>query len=502
MKKKENQKIIYAYIPIGINNLEEMLSGTGLSFDRMKLLFHQLFLSRLRYAHNKTQRSNWLYTEGWVPIDSRILKMLLTQHYVRYLNWAEENNLIERRRDEITNGVKYVAGSYSQLIRIPKWLLHKSGTLRHFRKEQIIEYKAIKAVSIVRAEYKNRHEASKWYYLINNTHHAIMEMNRLVRFRLDEAEYFLNKKYNQAKTEGSKRLMQDYLQIIEAINDGSLDYFSVDAFGNRLHTPITGLYGELRPYMYFKNNPDEQLVHIDIRNSQIYLVSCIVSNPAVVEKVLPEFSLCRELLETYKNHDDVSSFYQDCCNGIIYESLAKGIIETTTDAELNNEEHETIRNKAKTKLISFLYSKLNSGNSNDEFKSLFQGRYPNVINAIGHIKSLGEKYFPFMKEFYTDKRTGKYVGDGAAHKNLSRMMQLMESRIILGMVSPSLIQSGLVPFVTIHDAFIVPLRNAQQVQTVIQETFRNIGLTPPRLKVIVLGKRSNTVSEINTTQIQ
>lgn len=500
--KTENRKIIYAYVPIGIGDLQEMLAGTGLSVERIWLLFHQLFLSRLRFAHNKSQRGTWLYKEGWVPVDSRILKILLTKIYIRYLEWAEENNLIQRRRDVITNRIKYVAGSHSQMIRISPALLHKSGTLRHFVKQPITEYKAIKAINNVKEEYRNRHEASKWYHLVNNTHHAIMDMNRLIRFRIDEAELFLNKKYCQAKTQSSRRLLQDYLQIIEAMNDGSLDYFSVDAFGNRLHTPITGLYGELRSFMYFENNPDEPLVHIDIRNSQVYLVSCIIANPAVIDKVLPEFSLCKEALETYKNHDDVSVFYNNCYNGIIYESLAKEITETETDAQLNLEQFEAIRNKAKTKLISFLYSKLNSEKSVDDFKSLFQSRYPNVISAIGHIKSLGEKYFPFMREFYTDRRTGKYVGDIATHKNLSRMMQLMESRIILGMVSTSLIQTGIVPFVTIHDAFIVPLHNSLQVQTVIQEAFRNIGLTPPKLKVTVLGKRSNKEPEINTTQIQ
>lgn len=250
------------------------------------------------------------------------------------------------------------------------------------------------------------------------------------------------------------------LLTLDSINDGHLDYFSVDPFGNRLHTPLTGLYSRARKFMYFENCPDEPLVHMSIKNSQVYLVSCIIAHPSVIDIILPEFTSCRSQLEEFMNAEDVIAFYNDCCEGKIYESLARTISGPQSNPNQNDNSFlETMRKRAKKQLISYLYSKLKLADdkTNSNSKMFLELTYPNVDKAIKCIKSMGEKDFPFMREFYTDSRTGKYVGDNATHKNLSRMMQLMESRIILGMVSSSLLQNGCTSFITIHDAFIVPL---------------------------------------------
>lgn len=123
--KNNKQRIIYGYLPIGIaiQDLQQKIIGTGLSFDKIVLLFHQLYISRIRSANNSTLRRSSLHSDGWVSVDSRILKKLLTKGYSKYLNWAEENNLILRRRDEVTGGIKYTGGKHSQLIKIPQSLL-------------------------------------------------------------------------------------------------------------------------------------------------------------------------------------------------------------------------------------------------------------------------------------------------------------------------------------------------------------------------------------------
>ncbi|TAH42099.1 MAG: hypothetical protein EYC69_06555 [Bacteroidetes bacterium] len=319
---KDDNKTVYAYVPIGIElDLEEMLVGTGLCPDRLKLLFHQLFLSRIQLANNKNSQS-YLYDEGWVAIDSRILKKLLTKNYCRYLDWAEEHSLIERRRDNMTGGIRFTAGAYSQQMRIPNKLLHKHGSLKHFTKTPITKHKALKAVQSVKDEYKKRRESSKWYHLVTDTHRTIINMSNLMRFRMSEAENYLK---DEIKLEGNperKARLHNYIHILDAINDGHLDYFTVDTFGNRLHTPITGLYSKLRNFMYFEGHENEQLVHLDIRNSQVYLLSSIMAHPEVIETILPEFSLCKELLVANAKQDDVTAFYKKCCDGDIYEFMS------------------------------------------------------------------------------------------------------------------------------------------------------------------------------------
>jgi len=487
MTKTNFNKPIYAYVPILIGDLNQMLSGVPLSADKMRLLFHNLHLSALRQASRDDKRGRWLLQQGWVSIDSKILKRILTSRYTKYLDWAEAQGFIERRRNEETGRTKYTAGKYCQLIRISNDLLHKQGTLRHFRREAITEKKALTAVSRLRQYYKERREASGWYQLVNATHIRIIEMTQTLKFHMDDAEKFLTKKYNNAKTPIKKTIARYYLHILEAINDSELDYFTVDKYGHRLHSPITGLYSPLRAFIYFDSMPEEPLSYIDLSNSQIYLLSCILAHPDLVTKLLPEFTACIPILEKYSSSADVIDFYGKCCDGIIYNNFTTAY---TKQKPISAEQQSKLRDKVKKRLISFLYSNpknikssaQNSGQPND-FKNFFLQHYPNVYRGISELKAMGVKEFPCMEDFYRAKN--KKQGENADFINTSRMGQLLESRVILGLISPELIQRGVL-FTTVHDAFITPKRHAMEIKEIIKEKFCGLGLTPPQIKITEL----------------
>lgn len=465
---------LYGYVPINMGSFDQILTGTDLSPDRMRLLLSHLLITHLRHTNNRAGRGGFLRVEGWVAVDAITLKKLLTRQYTQYLDWAEQAGVIERRRDRITGNIKYVAGELSQMMRIAPGLLSAEGTLRYWRREPITEYKAIKALNALREQQCLKRESSRWYHLVSSTHLTLMEMNRSICFRIPEAEKYLSKRYRQARTEDTKRKMQSHLLTLEAINEGCMDYFKVDLFGNRLHTAITGLYSKLRRFMYFESIPDEPLIYIDIRSSQLYIASCLLAHPEIIEKILPEFSCCIRELSKYKNFIDVQDFYDKCCNGIIYESFVM------TQSGTVSKEYERMRESAKKKTIRHLFS------DPDEMISFFKEEYPNVDKAFSFIKTLGEKEFPFMHEFYTDKKTGKYIGDAASRKNLSRMTQLFESRIMLGKIAPVLKKQGLVPFTMIHDAIIIPQRDADRAEEIMREEFAKLGLTPPKFKKDIL----------------
>jgi len=487
MTKTTLNKTIYAYVPISMGDLNQLLSGTGLSPDRARLLFHNLHLSALRQASRDDKRGRWLLQQGWVSIDSKILKRILTSNYVKYLDWAEAQGFIERRRNEETGRAKYTAGKYCQVIKIASDLLHKDGTLRHFRKEAITEKKALAAISRLRQYYKERREASGWYHLVNPTHIKIVAMTQTLKFRMDDAEKFLTKKYNYAKTTIRKNLLQYYLHIIEAIDNNTLDYFTVDRFGNRLHTPITGLYSPLRSYIYFESMPDEPISYVDIGSSQVYLLSSILARPDLVTKLLPEFAACIPALEKYSHSPDVLDFHSKCCEGIIYEHFAGAY---NKQKPIGAEQQRKMRDKVKKRLISFLYSNPKNAKSSvqnsrrlSEFKDFFLQHYPNVYRGINELKAMGVKEFPFMEDFY--KAKNKKYGDHAGYINPSRVGQLLESLIILGLISPELIQRGIL-FTTVHDAFITPKCYAEKIKETINEKFCGLGLTPPKIKITEL----------------
>jgi hypothetical protein len=472
--KSQTDKV-YAYVPISLGNLTDMLNGTSLCPERMHLFFHQLFISRLKQADSGS--GTWLFEQNWVAIDSRILKAVLTDHYIKYINYAEAEGLIQRRRDGLTHGIKYFAGKDCQLMKINPALLHKPGTIRHFRKEPITKLKPLKAVGNAKNLYQKKRVKSDWYSLVNATHLKIVEMTRLIRFDLLAADSFLTKKYSRARTEKRKKRIINYLHSIEAINDGSFEYYKVDTYGNRLHTQITGLYSPLRNYIYFENMPEEPLVQIDVRNCQIYLVSCMIVHPEVINKLLPEFITCIPILAKYQYCPDVEVFYKKCCDGIIYDDIAGALhpIKDSTSKQL-----EANRNKVKKGILAFLYSNPNNKTEDSrpsELSIYFQNTYPNVLNAVSEIKSLD--ILPFMTDFYVDKK-GKYAN--ASYKNISRMCQLFESRMILGRIAPSLIQCHLSPFTTIHDALLLLKTHEGIAVEIIETEFRNLGVNPPILK--------------------
>jgi hypothetical protein len=483
-KKSPKNKVesLKAYVPIGLPNREVLLQS-GLNPERIYLLFHQLFLSRLGQIIG-TPKHQWMREQGYVPIDSQLLKKILTRNYIKYVNYAEDQGWIIRRRDTISGGIKYRAGEHCQLMGISHLLLLKEGTIRHFRKEIITDYKSVKAVLSVRESYKKNRFKSNWHFLVNKTHLEIVAMSQMIKFSMDLAETFIEKKYKNAKSHKTKELTQSYVQVMEAINDGNVDFYKVDIYGNRLHTSLTGIYAPLREFIYFENDPRATLVQIDLRNSQVYLVACMLAHPDIVASLLPEFSCVTMIANKYRSHDDVIDFYKECHQGNIYESIATTF---PTEKELSHKEFERLRNRTKKATIAHLYSNPKMARTDSKPNAIishFESHYPNVLRAILEIKSLDENAIPFNKYLYVDK-TGKYFD--ASYKNISRMAQLLESRILLGLVAPALIEQGLTPFTTIHDSFIIPKGHALKTMELIEHTFKELGLVPPSLKTTYLN---------------
>lgn len=477
-------KPVYAYVPIALTDLRGKLKGANLSEERLYLLLHQCFLSRLRKPNKKwSKKKRKLFEDGYVSLDSRILKKLLTKYYTKYLDFAEDNSVINRYRNEDTGNIIYYNGNVTQRLRINPELLHQNGTIRHFKKVLITGHKPLKVISNVRALYKERNEAGEWFKFATETHEGISRNTRFVRFRIAEAEDFLNKKFRAAKSIATKQRLQAHLQTIEAINDGHIDYFKVDAFGNRFHSPITNLPSGLRKFMYFENFPDMPLVHIDLANSQVFLVAIILSKPAIIKQLLPEFESCIIQIDEFSTRPDVINFCQRCCDGTIYEYFIDALKPSDIAGIITPEKFKKLRGKAKNMCISYMFSPVAmdaEATLPTVFGSFFKEYFPSVDSAIKIIKTLGENDFPDMREFYTDRK-GKHVGEAARHKNLSRMAQLIEARLIMGRISPLLLEKQ-VCFTTVHDSFITTADRLAEVTYTINQAFLALEVQPPKLK--------------------
>ena len=488
-RPKNTFKPIKAYVPINIGNIDELVIGTNLSADRIRAIYHQLFLKRLIDSSNSKLILSAKYINGWVSIHSGILKKIGTNRYLEYLQFLENKGLLLIRRDEITGGKKYTKGLESAQFKIPNALLKSSG-IKHFRKEIISEHTVLKSVEFLKESYRK----SVKNLSLNPVHFQLKNMLSLIKFDTVGAEKFLNQIKNKEivlkEKEEKQRSYSDILLLMDAINEGQYERITVDKFGERFHTPFTNLWKELRKFISFENNSSE-LISIDISNSQPYF-SSIAIDSKLIDTILLEFNGIVPELKNIDMKQDFKLFSELCANGQIYEYWMdkRGL-----------GKNEESRKQAKEELFMIMYDKpkkiINTKNSKRkeyyEKLKLFETTFPSVYMAFNKIKSLDEKTLPFITETFVNEY-GMFEGKKSYYKSLSSMMQRMESRIIIQRISPKLIEAGLTPFITIHDSFIMPIEFVEKAKQIINNEFELLGVKAPNFKNEELKKSKDFTS--------
>lgn len=463
-----------AYIPVLFPILDELVKGTRLSADRIRCFIHQLFMQRLKDSTHDSVRKTDKYQDGWVSLSSVLLIQLVGHNYKRYIDFLEQNGLLLVRRDPDTGNLKYARNSTSAQYKIPEKYLYKIDSIRHYRKEYITDHSTLKAIKKVKESFRTQNLSPK-QVPAEHIHDRLFSMVNQIRFDTDKAEIFLNKvskgEIKVRKTaSGMERNYGDMLLLLDAVNEGSISRFFVDKYGNRMHTVASNLWKELRPFMYFKGLENKQLIVLDFANSQPFF-SSIAINAKLIEEVLPEFAVCVPMVEPFIKRPDFKRFADLCAKGKIYEHWQS--IRKLED-----------RNAAKDEIFKIMFGTNRVWKGSP--KAIFKQYFPSVYQCFFTIKSLSERELPFIKDlFLTPARV--FEGKKAYHKNLSCMMQRMESRIVLARIAPKLIAEGLVPFITVHDSFILAAEHEQKARAIINAEFILLGITPPTIKTELLS---------------
>lgn len=441
------------YIPINFPDIDLLVQGTNLKADKIRVLLHQLFLSRLKQTgykpKGKKRNKSWYYNKGFVPLKAVILADLLTKKYTHYLSFLEDKGLISCLGSASSKRA-YTAGKMSIHYKIPDEYFHNPSTVRHFRKETIKDACTIKAVNRVNGRHeKNNHRG----VALESVHQALIVMEKTIRFDITKVETWM-----QSQT---KVIDPMQLELMEAIKNG---YFSssIDVFGERLHTPLKRISRDLRKFMYFKGHENCELASIDICNSQLYF-STLLAHPEIVKRFLPEFHPVIDIFKEYASEEDFLFYTKKCQDGKIYK-FWKTVRKKKT------------RELAKKELIKVLFC---SNTSKQRGVKKFARFFPSVYACFRKIKSLNEDQLPFIKETYLD--CGVYEPD-RYHCNLSCATQRLESRIFLTQIAAACIDKNTGPFVTIHDSIICLKEKRALVEQIIRDEFRKLSLIAPALK--------------------
>ncbi|HKC69034.1 MAG TPA: hypothetical protein VKG26_12440 [Bacteroidia bacterium] len=463
------------YIPINFPNIDELVRGTKLKPDKVRVLLHQMYLSRLSQSgytgKQKNNILNYIFNEGYVSLHCSVLRSLLTSYYKNYMDFLIEKKLL-RTRESSSSNKAYTTNFASIHYKLAPELFHVKEAFRHFRKETITDKCTIKAIKKTSDDFKLHGSRNAKSIQMESIHGALYSMEQSIRFNIQSAEGWIKNhlatlSYDNAYSEEQMEKLSDnminQLELINSINEGVSFSCKIDQFGERLYTPLKRVARYMRQFMYFENNPETELACLDISNSQLYFSTLLV-NKDIIETIIPEFLPITKITEKYGSQLDFKRYTEACINGTIYDEWIR--IANHTD-----------RNAAKKELIQILFCK---NNAKMPSIKIFRNSFPSVAKFFREIKALKEDTLPFITKTYLDKK-GSFKPD-SYHCNLSCATQRLESRIFIKRIGQSLLDKGIEPFFTIHDSVYYPKHLTEKVQKIIEDEFHLLGLAYPKLK--------------------
>jgi hypothetical protein len=478
MSKKSDSNNLLALVPKNAPDLDALTNGDVKLSDSIRLIFHYLFMLKLSIWRCSPDDRPLYYKWGWIPLNIKTLRNITFKNRTsQTLEYMVKNNLLEVKTHSGGNK-SYLIGKISTLYRIPGNLYEKKEIGFLYRKEKVTTKLLVKKV----LEYKEQLKTEKitaQFKIYQPEYATLIKMvEQFQPICTDVKQLLLDGEINTQDN-------CDELQMLLDTFNSDQDRCTTCEFGSRFFSPFTNLKSSYRSLFRFKKFQDVEHISIDVANSQWFFLAILISKPILIKRYLKEFKIITPLLDGCHEAHDVQKFIQ-LTGGGWYEYWA----EKRWPEEFLLDP-VGVRSKAKSELSYILFGKVKTYPSTPNYealveaKVLFQKLFPRVWKVIVAIKELGKEQLPFMNQFYYDKKTGKYRGNALSHKNMSALLQRLESRILIGTISSRLIKKK-IPFITIHDSIITPSIFEGIVDTEIEVFFKWYKLPAPKLKTDIL----------------
>lgn len=476
MSQKSNSKYLLALVPKNAPNLDEITNGDAKLSDCIRLVYHYLFMLKLAIWKKDLEDRPNFYNQGWIPLNVLTIRNIIYQDKaIKILKYMVDKGLLEKYSPPA--GQKfYIVGKLSGMYRIPGNMYQKKERGFLYRKEQVTTKTLVNKVLKFKEQMKTEKIVAEFKLYQPEYASLIKMVEQFKPIITDVKQLLLSKEVSDQDNYGE---LQMFLDTFETDQNRCM---TCD-FGNRFHSPFTNLKSEYRSLFRFDEYMNDKHISIDVTCSQWYFLGILLSKPdQFIKRYLPEFKIAIPLFAHCSGADDVQKFLQFTSTGGFYEHWAeKRWPVESLSCPL------TTRDKAKSELSYILFGKVHTHHSTPNYatlvdaKELFQKLFPTVWNVIVGIKELGKDELPFMDLFYYDKKTGKYMGNKLSHKNMSALLQRLESRILIGTISSRLIKKKVV-FVTIHDSFLAPSKFEKIIKNEIELFFKWYKLPHPKLK--------------------
>ena len=202
--------------------------------------------------------------------------------------------------------------------------------------------------------------------------------------------------------------------------------YSRDSTSGRFHTNVTNMDKHLREYLRCNGEP---LVNIDIKNSQPYLSTIILTNPGKVSWMTknPAFAL---LLQTLKvsTYQDVKDFINYAISGQLYEYLMREFAKEGLLLSRNETKKQVLR-------IFFARNRMPKDEINRRARLIFIDRFPTVHRIFSKVRG--------------SERGDKFTN----YKRFAILLQSIESYLMLDVILKRIYKElpGTIA-ITIHDS--------------------------------------------------
>ncbi|MCJ7449520.1 MAG: hypothetical protein MUO72_17730 [Bacteroidales bacterium] len=243
-------------------------------------------------------------------------------------------------------------------------------------------------------------------------------------------------------------------------------FYKIDNTSKRFHSNVTNLDKNLRPYLRVNG---ERLVNADIKNSQPYLSTIILTNPSKISW-LTENTAFAMLLQNLKvsPNQDVKNYISFVISGQLYEYLM---------TEFNLSRYETKRHVLR---ILFASNRMPKEEINRRCRQIFIRNFPTVHRIFSKVRGheRGDKFANF--------------------KRFSILLQRIESYLMLHVILKRIYKElPKVIAITIHDSVMTGIltNDVEAVRNImIEELTSFVGFQPKieieGLRIEKRGKKS------------
>jgi hypothetical protein len=427
-----------------------------LDYARVVISAITIRYSYKKYNYKRLSKKHFgehIFNRGWVQIKWEDFKTLATREFEHYLNALIAAEIV------LCDGLHWhFHGAKPGANKARCYKINDA----YYDNEQLHYY-------VEYTNYRIKTRLLKYKYQLRNKSHSVDEYYQqlmsdveLLFGQIDEQQikdYYEKNIYQfydvtndaelQARlVEPGNITLNEFVEHVKVIKENYHYYYNVcDDFGGRFHSIMTNTTAKIRRFIAHR---DTNYVHMDIKNSQMVMLSALITQPNEVKKILskhtitinneskPLFGYYESLLQDANiDMNALQGFCDDAKAGVMYDKMAAV--------------SEISRNDAKLDAMKIIFS---NNTQYRQLKDKYSVLYPELIKLCDALNC--------EKEIHL----------------IPKLTQLIESEIFINRVVRELYKYKKYPVITIHDSVMIHPDDVAIFNQCYNRVFQQIGIKP------------------------